>query len=655
VPEILPESIETSRASVVIQRVRPQLDCARHPIKREVGDRLTVHAEAFKEGHDILAAVLKFRKKNEPQWNEVPMRQTNAGLDLWEGSFELTENALYEYTVEAWGDLHETWLRDVRKKLGADQTVELELIEGRALLAETAKRSKNKHLKASLKTFDAADYDGQLEILRSEAVREAMAANPDRSRSATYDMILEVFVDRERARYGAWYEMFPRSQGTEPGRSATFREAEARLPEIGEMGFDVVYLTPIHPIGTAHRKGRNNALTAVPEDPGSPYAIGSEDGGHMAVHPDLGTLEDFRHFVQATEALGMEVALDIAIQCSPDHPYVLEHPEWFEFRPDGTIKYAENPPKKYQDIVNVDFHCNDWEALWREWRNVLIHWVKQGVKVFRVDNPHTKPAAFWEWVIGEVRGEYPDVIFLSEAFTRPRVLENLAKIGFTQSYTYFTWRETKAEFTEYLTELMQSETTEYLRPNFFPNTHDILPHVLQFAGRPAFMMRLVLAATLSPTYGIYSGYELCENTPRGERGTTVYYQDSEVYEYKVRNWNRVGNIKEYVTKINAIRREHPALQELTNLRFHDADDENVLFYSKVLEGNAVLMAVNLDPYNTHEAHLELPLEELGLSEDEEYVLEELISDREVPGRGRRFWVQIEPDSPAEIFRVKKRD
>lgn len=653
-PEIMPDSIETSRAAVVIQRVRPQLDCGRHPIKREVGDRLTVQADAFKEGHDVLAAVVKYRKKGEARWTEVPMEQINAGLDLWSASFDLTENAYYEYTVEAWGDLFETWRRDVGKKIDAGQRVELELVEGRALVAEAAKRSKNKRLKSALKTFDAADYDGQLEVLRSDAVREAMAANPDRSRSATYDKTLEVFVDRVRARYGAWYEMFPRSQGTVPGRSATFREAEARLPEIADMGFDVVYLTPIHPIGTAHRKGRNNALTAAPEDPGSPYAIGSEDGGHMAVHPDLGTIEDLRHFVQATEAHGMEVALDIAIQCSPDHPYVKEHPEWFEFRPDGSMKYAENPPKKYQDIVNVDFHCADWENLWREWHNVLIYWVEQGVKVFRVDNPHTKPAAFWEWVIREVREEYPEVIFLSEAFTRPRVLEHLAKIGFSQSYTYFTWRETKAEFVEYLTELTQGEPAEYLRSNFFPNTHDILPHVLQFGGRPAFKMRLALAATLSSTYGIYSGYELCENTPRGERGTTVYYQDSEVYEYKVWDWDRPGNIKDYVRKINAIRRENPALQELTNLAFHDADDENVLFYSKVLGGEAVLVAVNLDPYATHAAHLALPLEKIGLSENEEYVLEELISGREVPGRGRRFWVRISLEEPAEIFRVKKR-
>ncbi|MEJ7819508.1 MAG: maltotransferase domain-containing protein, partial [Rubrobacteraceae bacterium] len=554
----------------------------------------------------------------------------------------------------AWGDLFETWRRDVGKKTEAGQRVDLELIEGRALVAETAKRSKNKRLKSALKTFDTADYDGQLEVLRSDAVREAMAANPDRSRSATYDKTLEVFVDRVRARYGAWYEMFPRSQGTVPGRSATFREAEARLPEIADMGFDVVYLTPIHPIGTAHRKGRNNALTAAPEDPGSPYAIGSEDGGHMAVHPDLGTLEDFRHFVRATNDLGMEVALDIAIQCSPDHPYVTEHPEWFEFRPDGSMKYAENPPKKYQDIVNVDFHSKDWEALWKEWRNVLLFWVDQGVKTFRVDNPHTKPAAFWEWVIGEVHEEHPDVVFLSEAFTRPRVLEHLAKIGFSQSYTYFTWRETKAEFTEYLTELTQGEPAEYLRPNFFPNTHDILPHILQFGGRPAFKMRLALAATLSSTYGIYSGYELCENAPRGERGTTVYYQDSEVYEYKVWDWDRPGNIKDYVRKINAIRRENSALHELTNLAFHDADDAYVLFYSKVLDGEAVLVAVNLDPYATHAAHLTLPLEGMGVRENEEYVLEELISGREVPGRGRRFWVRISPEEPAEIFRVKKR-
>jgi starch synthase (maltosyl-transferring) len=414
-------------------------------------------------------------------------------------------------------------------------------------------------------------------------------------------------------------------------------------------------MTPVHPIGKSHRKGRNNVLVAAPEDPGSPYAIGSEEGGHKAVHPELGTLEDFRRFVGACREHGMEVALDFAIQCSPDHPLIEEHPGWFRFRPDGTIKYAENPPKKYQDIVNVDWHTEDWKDLWQEWLDVVLFWVEQGVKAFRVDNPHTKPFPFWEWLIREVQEEHPDVIFLSEAFTRPRRLEGLAKLGFTQSYTYFTWRNTKWELTEYLTELTRGGSQEYLRPNFFANTHDILPHVLQFGGRPAFQMRLVLAATLSPAYGIYNGFELCENTPRGEPGTTVYFQDSEVYEHKVWDWDRPGNIKDYVRRVNELRRQNPALQELTNLTFHHADNVNVLFYSKTSGENTVLVAVNLNPFETHAAHLDLPLDALGIGEDEEYMVEELFSGRVLPGRrGRSFWVRLAPeDNIAEIFHVRK--
>ena len=463
-----------------------------------------------------------------------------------------------------------------------------------------------------------------------------------------------MIADPPIARAGAWYEMIPRSQSPEPGRHGTFDDCLARLPEIAGLGFDVVYLTPIHPIGQSHRKGRNNVLNAGPGDPGSPYAIGSEEGGHKAVHPSLGTLEDFRHFVGACHEHGMEVALDLAIQCSPDHPYIKEHPEWFNFRPDGTIKYAENPPKKYQDIVNVDFYSEDRENLWREWLDVILFWVGQGVRIFRVDNPHTKPFPFWEWAIRELKEEYPEVIFLSEAFTRPKVMRALAKLGFTQSYTYFTWRNDKQELTEYLTELTQDWPREYMRPNFFPNTHDILPHILQFGGRPAFKTRFVLAATLSSTYGIYSGFELCENTPRGEPGTTVYYQDSEVYEYKVWDWDRPGNIKDYIRRVNEIRRDNLALHYLKNLSFHEAPNDQILFYGKRTGDNAVFVAVNLDPDVAHETHVQFPLWEFGIGENEGYVVEELITGREMPAVGSWFWVRLDPRSnPAEIFRLRK--
>ncbi len=640
----------------MVEGVSPELDCGRYPVKREVGDELSVRADIFKEGHDLLSAVLLHRKKGSGQWSETPMERVNAGLDLWGGGFLLTENTRYEYTIEAWTDHFETWRSEVGKKVDDGQDVDLDLREGRQLVEETAGRSGDGRLAKLLDRFDAASYGERLDLVFSEEARKLMARHPDRPRATRYPKVLEVVVDRVRARYGAWYEMFPRSGGTEPGRSATFREAGERLPDISRMGFDVVYLPPIHPIGGTHRKGRNNALTAVPEDPGSPYAIGSEEGGHRAVHPELGTLQDFQRFVEATRDHGMEVALDFAIQCSPDHPYIREHPEWFRFRPDGSIKYAENPPKKYQDIVNVDFHCEAWESLWRELRDVLLFWLDQGVKVFRVDNPHTKPLPFWEWAIREVQSRDPEVIFLAEAFTRPRVLEGLAKLGFTQSYTYFTWRNEKRELTEYLTELTQGPPKEYLRPNFFANTHDILPDILQFGGRPAFQTRLVLAATLSSTYGIYSGYELAENTPRGEPGTTVYYQDSEVYEHKVRDWDAPGNVKDYVARVNELRRDNPALHELTNLRFYNASDDNILFYGKATTdgSNAVLVGVNLDPHGAHEAELDLPLEIFSIGEDEEYVIEALLAGAEALGRGRRRrWLFVPEENPAEVFRLRE--
>ncbi len=637
--------------SVIVEGVYPELGCGRYPVKREVGDRFEVGADIFKDGHDVIAAVVKHREKGKRKWTETPMTLVNPGLDRWSAAFGLPENTRVEYTIEAWMDEYGSWRREVEKKVEAGQKVELELLEGRELVAEAAGRSGDAGLETVLEEFDAASYDERLALLRSEETRELMARHPDRTTSTTYKT-LEVVVDRVEARYAAWYEMFHRSQGTEPGRGSTFREAEARLPEIASMGFDVLYLLPVHPIGKKHRKGPNNTLNAGPNDPGSPYAIGSEDGGHKSVNPELGTLEDFRHFVGACNEHGMEVALDFAIQCAPDHPYIEEHPEWFKFRPDGTIKYAENPPKKYQDIVNVDFHSEDWKNLWREWLEVTLFWVEQGVKIFRVDNPHTKPFPFWEWLIRTVQEKHPEVIFLAEAFSRPRIMQGLGKLGFTQSYTYFTWRTEKWEFIEYLTELTQEEPKEYMRPNFFPSTPDINPEILQKGGRPAFQMRFVLAATLSSVYGIYNGFELCEGTPVPGKEE---FLNSEKYDYKVWDWDRPGNIKEYIRRVNNVRRENPALQELTNLSFHNAPDDNILFYSKTSGDNTVLVAVNLDPYGVHDAHLELPLATLGIGENEEYVVEELISGRVLPGRrGRYFWVRLVPEeNVAEIFRVRK--
>ncbi len=633
---------------VIIEDVYPQLDCGRYPVKREVGDTLEIWADIFKDGHDKLAATAKYRTSGSSEWLEAPMRHFNN--DRWTGTFPLETNARYEYTIEAWHDEFASWRDEIEKKADAGQNIELELVEGREIVEAAAERSDDPALETVLIQLDDATYSDRLELLRSNDVRDLMSRCPDRSNSTVYP-VREVIVDRIGARYAAWYEIMPRSQGTVEGKSATFADCEARLPEIKDMGFDVVYLLPIHPIGKSFRKGSNNTLDAGPDDPGSPYAIGSEEGGHKAIHPELGTIEDFRRFVAATREHGMEVALDFAIQCSQDHPYIKEHPEWFKWRPDGTIKYAENPPKKYQDIVNVDFYCDDWRNLWNEWRDVFLFWVENGVKIFRVDNPHTKPFAFWEWCIREIQKDHPEVIFLAEAFTRPKVMQNLAKLGFSQSYTYFTWRHHKAEFIEYLTELTRDSPKEYMRPNFFPSTPDILPPILQDGGRPAFQMRFVLASTLSSVYGIYNGFELCEGTPIPGREE---YLNSEKYEYKVWDWDRPGNIKNYIKRINEIRRENPALHELTNLAFHHSDNENILFYSKASGENTVLFAVNLDPVSAHEATLQLPLEELRLSEDDAFVAEELLSGRTVPGRGRGWYVRLEPEENiAEIFKIRR--
>jgi starch synthase (maltosyl-transferring) len=640
--------------SIVIRDVRPRLEEGRFPVKREVGDILEVSAKIFREGHDKLTAVLLYRRQAEKTWREVPMTLINQGLDQWTGSVELTDNAMYVYTIEAWTDVYASWCDEMEKKLEAGQNVTLELREGRELIGETAGRATGadaESLGEILKRFDQLDDVGRAGLLMDDKVRAIETRWPDRGTAVRCDQEFEVMVDRVIARFAAWYEMFPRSQGKIPGQSGTFDDCIARFPEVRALGFNVVYFVPIHPIGRAYRKGPNNTLEVGPNDPGSPYAIGAEEGGHKAIHPDLGTLEDFRRLVKASHEHGMEVALDFAIQCSPDHPWIKEHPEWFLFRPDGTIKYAENPPKKYQDIVNVDFFNEHWESLWHELKSTFEFWIDQGVKIFRVDNPHTKPVPFWEWVIREIKAKHPDVIFLAEAFTRPEPLSMLAKVGYSQSYTYFTWRHTKQELTEYLTELTQTELSEYLRPNFFTNTPDINPPFLQTGGRPAHMIRMVLAATLSSVYGIYSGFELCEATPIPGKEE---YLNSEKYEIKVWDWDRPGNIKDYIARINRIRAENLALHELDNLRFYRADDDNVLFYGKMTpdRSNMVFVVVNLDPFNSHDSFIWFPLAEMGLGDSELFVAEEQLSNRRLDWRGSRQWVRLDPQTnPCEIFRI----
>jgi starch synthase (maltosyl-transferring) len=641
--------------SVWIANVRPEVDGGRFPVKREIGETFEVTADVLREGHGALAAVLRYRTVKDTTWRETRMEPV--GNDRWVGRFMLAEGGRYVYTIEAYPDPYRTWADDLRTRLAAGMEVTSELLEGAALLRLTLGRmvgADRGRLDACLRGFEAArSSTARARLLLDEVIATLMETYPDRSAATRYDRELEVVVDRPLARFAAWYEMFPRSQGTTPGHHGTFKDCLDRLPDIAAMGFDVIYLPPIHPIGRSLRKGKNNRLAAEPDAPGSPWAIGNEHGGHKAVEPALGTLDDFRAFVRAARVHGIEIALDYALQCSPDHPYVREHPEWFHQRPDGTIKYAENPPKKYQDIYPLNFYCRDREALWEELKGIMLFWIEQGVRIFRVDNPHTKPIPFWAWLIAEIQVEYPDVIFLSEAFTRPKVVQALAKVGFTQSYTYFTWRNFKDELIEYFTELTQGDMAEYFRGNLFTNTPDILPPILQRGGRPAFKIRLALAATLLSVYGIYSGFELCEHT--AVPGTEEYL-DSEKYEIRVRNWDAPGNLKAYVGRLNAIRRAAAALQVSRNLRFVESDDDNVLAYSKRSHdgSNTVLVVVNLDPFEPHEARVRLPLAEFGIGAEERIQAHELITDRRHLWRGSEQAIRLDPGvEPAAIFRLER--
>ena len=632
---------------VVVENVRPQVDCGRFPIKRTVGEPVNVTADIHADGHDSLAAALLFRRVGDPEWSELPM--TFLENDRWEATFIVQALGRYEYTIEGWVDRFATWRHELAKKVAAGQDVSSELVEGAALVAAVS--PENAKALADTSTPPEARV---AEALR-EDLAELMGARPDRSRATRFNRVLQVIVDPERARFGAWYEMFPRSAGPDPSRSATFDEAAGMLPYVAAMNFDVLYLPPIHPIGRSFRKGRNNSLTPAPDDPGSPWAIGSEEGGHTAVEPGLGTIEDFDRFVAEAGRHGLEIALDIAFQASPDHPYVREHPEWFRHRPDGTIKYAENPPKKYQDIYPINFDSDGWQALWLELKRVFEFWIAHGVKIFRVDNPHTKPYRFWEWALGELKRDHPDAIFLSEAFTRPAVMRYLAKAGFTQSYSYFTWRNTKAELTDYFTELTQTEVREYMRANLFANTPDILHAYLQRGGRPAFQVRLVLAATLGASYGIYSGFELAENVP--VREGSEEYLDSEKYQIRHRDYLQAGSLAELIGRINAIRRDHPALQHDWGLAFHPTDNPEILAYSKRSTNgrDTVLVVVNLDPFNMQHGFVQLPLAAWGVPPHESIEVQDLLSGERYFWRGEWNYVRLDPPGQvAHILNVELR-
>jgi starch synthase (maltosyl-transferring) len=696
---------------IVVERVQPQIDGGRFPIKRTTGETVVVTADVFADGHDQIAGVLKYRAVRnttgrggpsgppDDPWREVPL--TPLGNDTWRASFVVAECGEYEYTIEAWIDRFGTWLAGLTAKADAGQDVASELLEGAEIVQRAVSvrlKPDATHSKADDRTSVASGFNrtsesvrrteedmrllGMADVLRSATpqaarvaaardpqLRALMDARPDRSAS-TAAAALRMVVDRERARFGAWYEMFPRSCTADPSRPGTLRAAEARLPAIAGMGFDVLYLPPVHPIGRTHRKGRNNALTAAPGEPGSPWAIGSEAGGHTAIDPGLGTIDDFDRFVATARRLGLEVALDIAFQASPDHPWVAEHPEWFRHRPDGSIKYAENPPKKYQDIYPFDFETAG-RPLWDALRDVFLFWIAHGVSIFRVDNPHTKPFTFWEWVIAEVRRRHPDAIFLSEAFTRPKVMRYLAKAGFNQSYTYFTWRNSAYELREYLTELTQTELQDYMRPNFFANTPDILHEYLQTGGRPAFEVRLILAATLSASYGIYSGFELCEHVP--VRPGSEEYLHSEKYEIRVRDWNHPGNLNELIARVNQIRREHPALQFNGTLAFHATDNPAFLWYSKTAPSHLapsdapshprtvapshrpdrVFVIANTDPHWVQHGHVQVPIADLGLAPDQPYVVEDLLDGAQYVWRGDWNYVKLDPrERVAHILAVR---
>jgi len=635
---------------IAIEKVSPEVDCGRFPVKRVVGDALSVSADIFCDGHDRLRAALLFCRDGAADWRVIPMRLVDN--DRWSAAITLTEIGRHLYTIEAWTDVFATWRERLVAKRQAGQPIADELAIGVALLAEAVRGADG----AGRTTIEAAlasaqrDATSALDLLLTPALEASMAEWGPRHHLTRLEPARPLVVDRPQAHFAAWYEMFPRSQGTVPGKSATFRDCLARLDDVAAMGFDTIYLPPVHPIGLTNRKGRNNTLGGSDADPGSPYAIGNAAGGHDAVEPALGTVADFRAFVEACRERGMEVVLDFAVQCSLDHPWIKQHPEWFEFRPDGSIRYAENPPKKYEDIVNPNFDAADWRGIWRALRDVMRFWIMQGVRIFRVDNPHTKPYPFWEWLIHEIKAAYPDVIFLAEAFTRPKPMRHLAKLGFTQSYTYFTWRNDKAELTDYFIELTRGETREYFRPHLFTNTPDILPRFLQTGGAPAFRIRAALAATLGGLWGIYNGFELCENhaLPDSEE-----YADSEKYEYKVWDWDRPGNIKPLITDLNRIRREHAAFADWLNLEFLSADNPRVLFYARMPNDarEAVFVAVSLNPANDEVATIELPLHRWGLGPDARFAVRNLRSGELLHWTGARQSIWIGPGVPIFVFKL----
>jgi starch synthase (maltosyl-transferring) len=644
--------IQATDKRVVIESVSPQVEGGSFPAKSPVGDAVTVHANVFADGHDAVRCVLRHKKATARSWTETPM--TFLGNDLWTAEFTPTKLGLWHFEIAGWVDHFDSWLSGIEKKAAADLDISVELTKGAALYADAADRAtaaESEELAAIAARIedDSIDDGRRLGHATSEEAVALARAYPDRSRETRSSVQWPVFADREKAVFSTWYELFPRSWSKKEGEHGKFSDVEARLDYVAGMGFDVLYLPPIHPIGTTYRKGANNTLEPEEGDPGVPWAIGSDQGGHTEINPDLGTIEDLRSLRDAADARGVELALDIAFQCSPDHPWVTEHPEWFRQRPDGTIQYAENPPKKYQDIYPLDFETEDPEGLWAALKDVFDHWIGEGIKIFRVDNPHTKSFPFWEWVIPAIHSKHPDVIFLAEAFTRPAVMHRLAKAGFNQSYTYFAWRSSKWELTQYMSDL--AEVSDYFRPAFWPNTPDILTEELQTGGRGAFVSRYVLAATLSSVCGIYGpAFELMEHRPLRE-GSEEYLGSEK---YQIRTWDleRSDSLTPLITQMNKARQAHPALQRLDGLVFHETDNEMILCYSKRSGDDVVLMVVSLDHHHVQSGWVTLDLDAMGIDPELRFTLHDLLTDRRYQWDGQHNFVQLDPGGiPAHVFSI----
>ncbi|WP_333694954.1 alpha-1,4-glucan--maltose-1-phosphate maltosyltransferase [Flavobacterium sp.] len=641
-----------NQTRIIIESVKPQLDGGSFYIKRIVNQKVNVSAHVFSDGHDVVECCVKFKHEKEKQWSEVRMSPTEN--DEWEAEFFVEKQGFYSYFIEGWVDYALNWQHGTERKINDNQHVKSELLEGaeycQAILKEVTKEEKA-YLNSAIKAFqDAKLYDSAIAIALSDELHQIFKKYPTRT-LANSSAELKVYVDRKKALFSTWYEFFPRSTSETPGKHGTFKDCERLLPRVSEMGFDTLYFPPIHPIGEVNRKGKNNATTAEKGDVGSPWGIGSKHGGHKSTHPELGTIDDFKSLVKKAQSMGIEVAMDYALQAAPDHPYVKDFPQWFKWRPDGTVQYAENPPKKYQDIQPIYFESGDWKNLWKELLDVALFWVEEcGIRVFRVDNPHTKPFYFWGWLIGEIKKKHPDVLFLSEAFTRPKIMHELAKQGFTQSYTYFTWRNTKAELIEYVTELTQTEQKEFFRPNFWPNTPDILPYALQTGNESVYLQKYFLAATLSSSVGIYGpAYEFMvhEAIPGKEE-----YLNSEKYEVYHWNWEAKNKLTTIITRLNHIRKEHASLQQTNNVVFCKTDNEQLIAYYKFDDAKSdhTLMICNLDPYYPKQGVVRLPLEELG---NQPVRVTDLIT-------GNSYWwdrewnfVELHPALPFHLFKIER--